>query len=96
MSLCCITLGGSVPVFDEVVISLARMKDIVNLDVEAGMFTDHSGKPFLFFDSRSIGVSVRMCLGVPRQHSVRPFFNDALGLGSKGQVRNSSLQFLIA
>lgn len=31
-------VGGSVPVFDEVVISLARMNDIINLDVEAGMY----------------------------------------------------------
>ena len=30
-------VGGSVPVFDEVVISLKRMNDIINLDVEAGM-----------------------------------------------------------
>ena len=30
--------GGSVPVFDEVVISLARMNQIIKLDVEAGEF----------------------------------------------------------
>ena len=29
--------GGSVPVFDEVVISLARMNDVLNLDSEAGI-----------------------------------------------------------
>lgn len=31
-------LGGSVPVFDEVVISLARMNDVIDLNVEAGTY----------------------------------------------------------
>ena len=33
--------GGSVPVFDEIVISLARMNDIISLDAEAGMIQWH-------------------------------------------------------
>ena len=29
-------IGGSIPVFDEIIISLARMNDVINLDVGAG------------------------------------------------------------
>lgn len=29
-------IGGSIPVFDEIIILLARMNDVINLDVGAG------------------------------------------------------------
>lgn len=37
ISLSVYCLGGSVPVFDEVVVSSARMNDVISLDAEAGM-----------------------------------------------------------
>ena len=36
MHCCGLCAGGSVPVFDEIVLSMARMNDVISLDAEAG------------------------------------------------------------
>lgn len=86
-------VGGSVPVFDEVVLSTQLMNQIYNIDELTGelllnlmmRFNAYLyGLPMICY--RRFGVSIGLCLGNTRESSIREGTVYAVRSGSEGNV----------
>lgn len=85
-------VGGSVPVFDEVVISLARMKDVIDLNVEAGVLVCQSGCILESLDNMLSEHELMMPLDLGAKGSCQIGGNAATNAGGIRLLRYGSLR----
>ena len=62
-----LALGGSIPVFDEIILSTSLMNKVISIDSAAGKFCHHTFLNFSFSHLPSLirgaGMSVWLCTG---------------------------------
>lgn len=78
-------VGGSVPVFDEIVLSTALMNEVVSVDDTSGLFLIglRAVPAFVAFSLRSAGLPVWLRFGNPRRRAGASPADDAAGFGRK-------------